>query len=141
MSILKKRMGESEWLMLFMKMTLCYSIFTTYSCYEYHNSDNNYMISGKIVRKKYIEYDKVDNLEEKLILDLSTLDVLSLVNKDLLVNISLDVEGKIIGYRPVISRMPSYWNSEITKKFLIKNNLFSISYEKDQVISFRLSSL
>tara|TARA_B110000208_G_C11701837_1_gene406147 strand:- start:775 stop:1074 length:300 start_codon:yes stop_codon:yes gene_type:complete len=98
------------------------------------------MISGKIVRKKYIEYDKVDNLEEKLILDLLTLDVLSLVNKDLLVNISLDVEGKIIGYRPVISRMPSYWNSEITKKFLIKNNLFSISYEKDQVISFRLSS-
>lgn len=140
MSLLKKNIGESECLILFMKITLCYSIFTNYSNHEYQKCDPDYLMSGNAISKKYIQYNRLNNLEEKLVLDLATNDILSLVNKDLLLNISLDSEGKIIGYRPVISKMPSYWNSEIRKKLLIKNNLFSISYKKDQIINFRLSS-
>jgi hypothetical protein len=123
-----------------MKITLCYSLFTNYSNYEYKKCDTEYIISGNAISKKYIQYNKLHKLEEKLILDLSSNDILSLVNKDLLVNISLDSEGKIIGYRPLISKMPSYWNSEIRKKLLIKNNLFSLSYKKDQITNFRLLS-
>lgn len=140
MSLLKKNMGESEWLILFMKITLCYSIFTNYSNHEYQKCETDYIVSQKAISKKYVQYNKPHNLEEKLILDLATNDILSLVNKDLLVNITLDVEGKIIGYKPIISKMPNYWNSEIRKKLLIKNNLFSISYKKDQIINFRLLS-
>lgn len=104
-------------------------------------------------KKQYIGNDLVhfynykdDNgqrktFEKKLFLDLSKKQVLNLIDTDTPISISIDTEGKIIGYRPFISKMPSYWNSEVTKKLLVKNNLFSLSYKKDQIISFQLSSL
>ena len=66
---------------------------------------------------------------------------MNLIDTDAPVTISIDTEGKIIGYRPFISRMPSYWNSEVTKKLLVKNNFFSLSYKKDQIIDTEIKNI
>jgi hypothetical protein len=73
-----------------------------------------------------------------LLLDLSKNNLLPLINKDSKISISLDLEGKIIGYKSSKSRMPNYWNSEFIKKILKKNNLFSLSFKRDQIVSFKL---
>ena len=65
---------------------------------------------------------------------------LALISEDNLVIITLDDEGKIIGYKPFASTIPTYWNSKTIKRFLIKNNLFSLSYKKDKFVNFKLSS-
>jgi hypothetical protein len=69
-------------------------------------------------------------LKKKLLLDLSKNQVLNLIDTDIPITISLDAEGKIIGYRPFVSKMPTYWNSEITKRLLIKNNFFFFIVQK-----------
>ena len=91
-----------------------------------------------------INFDKnnqtSDKLGEKLIFDFSKNDTLALISDDNLVIITLDDEGKIIGYKPFASTIPTYWNSKTIKRFLIKNNLFSLSYKKDKFVNFKLSS-
>lgn len=106
---------------------------------------------GKKITDKYTLFEnhysytsnskEINILREKFILDLSKNNVLNLIDRDLLVNVGLDVEGKIIGYKPSKIGMPNYWNSEITKKIILKNNLFSMSYKGDQAINFKVSSL
>ena len=86
-------------------------------------------------------YSQINNLDEKLLLDLSKNDLLSLLNKDSILSISIDLEGKIVGYRPSTSKMLSYWSAEVIKKVLTKNNLFSLSFKNDQIVSFKLLCL
>ena len=73
-----------------------------------------------------------------MLLDLSKNNLQPLINNESKISISLDLEGKIIGYRASTSRMPNYWNSEFIKKTLKKNNLFSLSFKRDQIVSFKL---
>ena len=44
---------------------------------------------------------------KKLLLDLSKNQVSNLVDADLPITVSIDAEGKIIGYGPFISRYPA----------------------------------
>jgi hypothetical protein len=85
-----------------------------------------------------LQFSKISNLDEKLLLDLSKNDLLNLLKKDSIISISIDLEGKIIGYRPSKSRIPDYWTAEVIKKVLTKNNLFSLSFKNDQIVSFKL---
>ena len=114
---------------------------TSPNCIKKENN-NLYYVSNNLhsIYSKSSYGQKIDltNLEEKLISDLSKYNILGLIDADTPVNITLDLEGRIIGYRSSIPKMPSYWTSDVTKRLLIKNNSFSLSYKKDQVISFRL---
>jgi len=138
MNILRKTNSTSDLLSLLIKFILFYLVFS--------NSQNSYKenyrekTSTEFNRPKN-DYKQIRIFEEKLVLDLSKNQTLSLVNRDTPVHISMDSEGKIIGYRPFISKMPIYWNSEMIKKLLTKNNLFSLSYKRDQVISFEIYSI
>lgn len=138
MNILKKTNSTSDLLSLLIKFILFYLVFS--------NSQNSYKenyrekTSTEFNRPKN-NYKQIRIFEEKLVLDLSKNQTISLVNRDTPLHISMDSEGKIIGYKPFISKMPSYWNSEMIKKLLIKNNLFSLSYKRDQVISFEIYSI
>lgn len=142
MDILKKNYSESDFLMFFTKIILFYSIFINYPNHNSNKDDVNDLAYK--VRLSEITFDKknqiINKLEEKLIFDFSKNDTLALISEDKLVIISLDDEGKIIGYKPFASTIPSYWNSKIIKGFLIKNNFFSVSYKKDKFVSFKISS-
>lgn len=142
MNILKRTYSESDFLMFFTKIILFYSIFINYPNHNSNKDDVNDLAYK--VRLSEITFDKknqiINKLEEKLIFDFSKNDTLALISEDKLVIISLDDEGKIIGYKPFASTIPSYWNSKIIKGFLIKNNFFSVSYKKDKFVSFKISS-
>ena len=140
MYILKGRNVRPQLLIIFIKLVLCYLVFSSWPSYKVE-SNKKQIVIPEIPNKIHTNATSINNLEKKLVLDLSKNDALNLMAKDLSVNVSLDVEGKIIGYRPFVSSMPSYWNSEVTKKILAKNNSFSLSYKKDQIISFELSSI
>jgi len=135
---LKKKIGEYRLLDAMAKIIFCYLMFS--NCSDHSNYVQCSDFSGEKYTSPSIENRQNKKLEEKLLLDLSKSHVLHLTSEDLLVHISLDKEGRIIGYRPVITKMPSYWNSEVTKRLLRKNNLFSLSYEKDQITSIKLST-
>jgi|TARA_B000000475_G_C15695712_1_gene324198 hypothetical protein len=140
MDNLKRKSGKPQLLIFLTKLILFYLFFSSCPSYSGKRTNDRNVLSDK--NYTYISTIKENNLlKEKLILDLSKNEILDLIDKDLLVNVSLDVEGKVIGYKPSIISMPSYWNSEVTKKILVKNNLFSMSYRGDQVISFKISSL
>ena len=137
---LKKTMGGNNlyWkLSVITKILSCYLILS--SCPKYYDDLKCLSFLGDQSIFPEIEHKQSKKIEEKLLLDLSKRDVLHLVNEDLLVHISLDKEGKVIGYRPLVTKMPNYWNSEITKRLLRKNNLFSLSYQKDQITSIKIS--
>lgn len=141
MDILRRYKFIFDPLSTFAKVILVYLVFSSpqpqfQDEYKRKNLDQNLIQNYK----QNNDYKKRNGLEKKLLLDLSKNQVSNLVDADLPITVSIDAEGKIIGYRPFISKIPSYWNSEITKRFLIKNNFFSLSYKKDQVISFQLSS-
>ena len=138
MNVLRKTNSASDLLPLFIKFILFYLVFS-----NSQNSHREIYRAENLVQFDRLKnnYELIRNFEEKLVSDLHKNQVFTLVQADTPVHISIDSEGKIIGYRPFISKMPSYWNSEITKKLLIKNNLFSLSYKKDQVISFELYSI
>ena len=140
MDNLKRKSGKPQLLIFLTKLILFYLFFSSCPSYSGKRTKDRNVLSDK--NYTYISTIKENNLlKEKLILDLSKNEILDLIDKDLLVNVSLDVEGKVIGYKPSIISMPSYWNSEVTKKILVKNNLFSMSYRGDQVISVKISSL
>ena len=143
MNILKRSYSKSDSLMFFTKIILFYSVFINYPNHHYKKDDVNDLTSQ--VSFCEITSDKnnqtIDKLGEKLIFDFSKNDTLALMSEDELVIISLDDEGKIIGYKPFASTIPTYWNSKTIKGFLIKNNLFSLSYKKDKFVNFKLSSL
>ena len=142
MNILKRTYSESDFLMFFTKIILLYSVFINHPNHYYKKDDVNDLTSQ--VSLSEIAFDKnnqtVDKLGEKLIFDFSKNDTLGLISEDKLVIISLDDEGKIIGYKPFSSTIPTYWNSKTIKGFLIKNNLFSLSYKKDKFVNFKLFS-
>ena len=143
MNILKRTYSESDFLMFFTKIILLYSVFINHPNHHYKKDDVNDLTSQ--VSFCEITSDKnnqtIDKLGEKLIFDFSKNDTLGLISEDKLVIITLDDEGKIIGYKPFASTIPTYWNSKTIKGFLIKNNLFSLSYKKDKFVNFKLSSL
>ena len=110
-----------------------------YSARKNHNLNSNF---NQLPQENMnIQCSLINNLDEKVLLDLSKNDLLSLLNKDSIISISIDLEGKIIGYRPSTSRIPSYWSAEVIKKVLTKNNLFSLSFKNNQIVSFKLSCL
>ena len=113
--------------------------FSNYSARKNHNLNSNF---NQLPQENMnIHCSLINNLDEKVLLDLSKNDLLSLLNKDSIISISIDLEGKIIGYRPSTSRIPSYWSAEVIKKVLTKNNLFSLSFKNNQIVSFKLSCL
>ena len=126
MNILKRTYSESDFLMFFTKIILLYSVFINHPNHHYKKDDVNDLISQ--VSLCEITFDKsnqtIDKLREKLIFDFLKNDTLALMSEDNLVIISLDDEGKIIGYKPFASTIPTYWNSKTIKGSLIKNNLF-----------------
>lgn len=112
---------------------------SNYSARKNHNLNSNF---NQLPQENMnIQCSLINNLDEKVLLDLSKNDLLSLLNKDSIISISIDLEGKIIGYRPSTSRIPSYWSAEVIKKVLTKNNLFSLSFKNNQIVSFKLSCL
>lgn len=112
---------------------------SNYSARKNHNLNSNF---NQLPQENMnIHCSLINNLDEKVLLDLSKNDLLSLLNKDSIISISIDLEGKIIGYRPSTSRIPSYWSAEVIKKVLTKNNLFSLSFKNNQIVSFKLSCL
>ena len=141
MDILRRYKFISDPLSIFPKAILVYLVFSIPQPKFQDEYKRKYLDKNLIqTYKQNDDYKKRSGFEKKLLLDLSKNQVLNLIDTDIPITISLDAEGKIIGYRPFVSKMPTYWNSEITKRLLIKNNFFSLSYKKDQVISFRLSS-
>jgi hypothetical protein len=112
---------------------------SNYSARKNHNLNSNF---NQLPQENMnIHCSLINNFDEKVLLDLSKNDLLSLLNKDSIISISIDLEGKIIGYRPSTSRIPSYWSAEVIKKVLTKNNLFSLSFKNNQIVSFKLSCL
>ena len=112
---------------------------SNYSARKNHNLNSNF---NQLPQENMnIHCSLINNLDEKVLLDLSKNDLLSLLNKDSIISISIDLEGKIIGYRPSTSIIPSYWSAEVIKKVLTKNNLFSLSFKNNQIVSFKLSCL
>jgi hypothetical protein len=139
MNIFRNKIDKSKVLIFFFKLILLYSI--SISCLNYfpkQNRDSCFYLNEIPQGNIDSQYHERDNLDEKLLLDLSNNNLLPLINKDSKISISLDLEGKIIGYRPSKSRMPNYWNSEFIKKTLKKNNLFSLSFKRDQIVSLKL---
>lgn len=140
MSFLEKKIGKSNILILSVHLILFYLIFSVSPKYK-----ETKLLRGHL-NPIYNNHLEVENnqtkiLTNKLAIDLMKNDMLNLVKLDSDIYITLDSEGKIIGYKPFVINMPNYWNSQVTKQMLMKNNLFSLFYEKDQVVSFRLSSL
>ena len=112
---------------------------SNYSARKNHNLNSNF---NQLPQENMnIHCSLINNLDEKVLLDLSKNDLLSLLNKDSIISISIDLEGNIIGYIPSTSRIPSYWSAEVIKKVLTKNNLFSLSFKNNQIVSFKLSCL
>ena len=112
---------------------------SNYSARKNHNLNSNF---NQLPQENMnIHCSLINNLDEKVLLDLSKNVLLSLLNKDSIISISTALEGKIIGYRPSTSRIPSYWSAEVIKKVLTKNNLFSLSFKNNQIVSFKLSCL
>ena len=142
MNILKRTYSESDFLMFFTKIILLYSVFINHPNHYYKKDDVNNLTSQiSFCETTFEKNDQtIDKLKEKLIFDFSKNDTLALMSEDKLVIISLDDEGKIIGYKPFVSTVPTYWNSKTIKGFLIKNNLFSLSYKKDKFVNFKLYS-
>lgn len=140
MSFLEKKIGNFNAFVPFVHLILFYLIFSVSPRYKeikfsqaHTNSLNNTHLR--------VENNQTKALSNKLAIDLMKNDLSYLVKSDSDIYITLDSEGKIIGYKPLVINMPNYWNSQVTKQMLMKNNLFSLFYEKDQVVSFRLSSL
>lgn len=137
MNILKSKIDQSKVIIFFLRLILTYLMLI--SC-------SNYSLKLHIYLNEFPQ-EKIDfeyyqsNLDQKFLLDLSKNQLLPLISEDFKVAISLDLEGKIIGYRTSKSRMPTYWNSEFIKKSLKKNNFFSLSFKRDQIVSFKLLCL
>ena len=73
---------------------------SNYSARKNHNLNSNF---NQLPQENMnIHCSLINNLDEKVLLDLSKNDLLSLLNKDSIISISIDLEGKIIGYRPSI---------------------------------------
>jgi hypothetical protein len=110
MNILKRTYSESDFLMFFTKIILLYSVFINHPNHHYKKDDVNDLTSQ--VSLCEITFDKnnqtIDKLGEKLIFDFSKNDTLGLISEDKLVIITLDDEGKIIGYKPFASTIPTY---------------------------------
>jgi len=134
--------NKSKTLNSIIKSMLLYLILINSSNYgsrKDHNLNSNFKQLPQ--ENLSIQCSQINNLDEKFILDLSKNDLLSLLKKDSIISISIDLEGKIIGYRPSTSMIPSYWSAEVIKKVLTKNNLFSLSFKNDQIVSFKLLCL
>jgi len=134
--------NKSKTLNSIIKSMLLYLILINSSNYgsrKDHNLNSNFKQLPQ--ENLNIQCSQINNLDEKFILDLSKNDLLSLLKKDSIISISIDLEGKIIGYRPSTSMIPSYWSAEVIKKVLTKNNLFSLSFKNDQIVSFKLLCL
>jgi len=139
MNIFRNKIDKSKVLIFFFKLILLYSISISFLNYSpKQNRDSCFYLNEIPQGNIDSQYHERDNLDEKLLLDLYNNNLLTLINKDSKISISLDLEGKIIGYRPSKSRMPNYWNSEFIKKTLKKNNLFSLSFKRDQIVSLKL---
>lgn len=139
MNIFRNKIDQSRVLIFFFKLILLYSI--SISCWNHsakQNRDSYFYLNEITQGNRDYQYYQRNTLDEKLLLDLSKNNSLPLINKDSKISISLDLEGKIIGYKSSKSRMPNYWNSEFIKKILKKNNLFSLSFKRDQIVSFKL---
>lgn len=139
MNIFRSKIDQSKALIFFFKLIILYSI--SISCCNHsvkQNRDSYFYPNGIHQENIGSQYCQINNLDEKLLLDLLKNNLLPLINKDSKISISLDLEGKIIGYRASKSGMPNYWNSEFIKKTLKKNNLFSLSFKRDQIVSFQV---
>ena len=72
---------------------------SNYSARKNHNLNSN---CNQLPQENMnIHCSLINNLDEKVLLDLSKNDLLSLLNKDSIISISIDLEGKIIGYNNV----------------------------------------
>ena len=140
MIFLEKKMVRSSFFILFVQLISSYLIFSASPRNTEIRIQSSYTNSLSDDGLKS-ENDQIKQLNNKLVIDLAKNDVLELVKLVSSIYVTLDLEGKIIGYKPFVINMPNYWNSQVTKQILMKNNLFSLSYEDDQVVSFRLSSL
>lgn len=141
MNILKNKIDQSKVIIFFLKLILTYLILISCSNYSPKQSCDLHIYLNEFPQEKIdFEYYQ-SNLDQKFLLDLSKNQLLPLISEDFKVSISLDLEGKIIGYRTSKSRMPTYWNSEFIKKSLKKNNFFSLSFKRDQIVSFKLLCL
>lgn len=142
MDIFTDKVHRYKVVTFFIKIIIFYLVLINSSNYglrkNYNLSSNFEQLSQENIN---VQYSQINNLDEKLLLDLSKNDLLSLLNKDSILFISIDLEGKIVGYRPSTSKMPSYWSAEVIKKVLTKNNLFSLSFKNDQIVSFKLLCL
>ena len=142
MDIFTDKVHRYKVVTFFIKIIIFYLVLINSSNYglrkNYNLSSNFEQLSQENIN---FQYSQINNLDEKLLLDLSKNDLLSLLNKDSILSISIDLEGKIVGYRPSTSKMPSYWSAEVIKKVLTKNNLFSLSFKNDQIVSFKLLCL
>lgn len=137
MNILKSKIDQSKVIIFFLRLILTYLMLI--SCSNYSPKLHIYLNEFPQEKIDFEYYQS--NLDQKLLLDLSKNQLLPLISEDFKVAISLDLEGKIIGYRTSKSRMPTYWNSEFIKKSLKKNNFFSLSFKRDQIVSFKLLCL
>ena len=139
MNIFRNKIDQSRVLIFFFKLILLYSI--SISCWNHsakQNRDSYFYLNEITQGNRDYQYYQRNTLDEKLLLDLSKNNLQPLINNESKISISLDLEGKIIGYKSSKSRMPNYWNSEFIKKILKKNNLFSLSFKRDQIVSFKL---
>lgn len=137
MNILKSKIDQSKVIIFFLRLILTYLMLI--SCSNYSPKLHIYLNEFPQEKIDFEYYQS--NLDQKFLLDLSKNQLLPLISEDFKVAISLDLEGKIIGYRTSKSRMPTYWNSEFIKKSLKKNNFFSLSFKRDQIVSFKLLCL
>ena len=142
MDIFTDKVHRYKVVTFFIKIIIFYLVLINSSNYGLRK---NYILSSNFEQLSQeninVQYSQINNLDEKLLLDLSKNDLLSLLNKDSILSISIDLEGKIVGYRPSTSKMPNYWSAEVIKKVLTKNNLFSLSFKNDQIVSFKLLCL
>ena len=142
MDIFTDKVHRYKVVTFFIKIIIFYLVLINSSNYglrkNYNLSSNFEQLSQENIN---VQYSQINNLDEKLLLDLSKNDLSSLLNKDSILSISIDLEGKIVGYRPSTSKMPSYWSAEVIKKVITKNNLFSLSFKNDQIVSFKLLCL
>jgi len=139
MNIFRNKIDQSRVLIFFFKLILLYSI--SISCWNHsakQNRDSYFYLNEITQGNRDYQYYQRNTLDEKLLLDLSKNNLQPLINNESKISISLDLEGKIIGYKSSKSRMPNYLNSEFIKKILKKNNLFSLSFKRDQIVSFKL---
>ena len=142
MDIFTDKVHRYKVVTFFIKIIIFYLVLINSSNYGLRKNYNLYSNFEQLSQENInVQYPQINNLDEKLLLDLSKNDLLSLLNKDSILSISIDLEGKIVGYRPSTSKMPNYWSAEVIKKVLTKNNLFSLSFKNDQIVSFKLLCL